>query len=67
MFKAIYCLLFGAYGAGQAQAFAPDIVKAAQSAKSVFRLLDQPNDNNPFEEDGEARGKLLKEKSIGKI
>ncbi len=27
MFKAIYCIFLGAFGAGQAQAFAPDIGK----------------------------------------
>lgn len=44
MYRAIYCMLFGAYGGGQAQAFAPDIVKAASAAERVFKILDEPED-----------------------
>lgn len=63
MFKAIYCLLFGAYGAGQAQSFAPDIVKAMASSHSVYRILDEPTTCDPMSEEGE----VIPNKAQGKI
>ena len=54
MFKAIYCLLFGAYGAGQAQSFAPDIVKGISSSHRVFAVLDEPSTVDPLDPQGQA-------------
>ena len=63
MFKAIYCMLFGAYGAGQAQSFAPDIVKAIAASHSVYRILDEPTTCDPMDPEGE----MIKGKVNGKI
>ena len=54
-------MLFGAYGGGQAQAFAPDIVKAASAAERVFKILDEPEDEQKEGEakiEGRAKGQI---------
>jgi len=40
-------MLFGAFGAGQANAFGPDIGKAITAAIKIFKVIDTPTDINP--------------------
>lgn len=48
-----FALVFGATGAGQATAFAPDYAKAKLSANRVFHLLDRTPVIDNYSTDGE--------------
>ena len=41
VFRVFFALIFGAVGAGQAGAFAPNYAKARLSANRIFLLLDR--------------------------
>jgi len=43
MYIAMFCLLFGAFTAGQAMQFGPDMVKAKQAALKVYSIIDRPS------------------------
>ncbi|MCG8623978.1 MAG: hypothetical protein MJE68_18560 [Proteobacteria bacterium] len=53
VFVAFIALVFGAIGAGQAGAFAPNYAKAKLSADRIFFLLDQVPVIDGYSEDGE--------------
>jgi len=42
VFIAIFAMFFGAFGAGQATTFGPDIGKATQAAIKIFKITDTP-------------------------
>lgn len=48
-----FALVFGAAGAGQAGAFAPNYTKAKLSASRIFHLLDRVPEIDSYSEDGE--------------
>lgn len=48
-----FALVFGAAGAGQAGAFAPNYSKAKLSASRIFHLLDREPVIDSYSEDGE--------------
>lgn len=47
-----FALVFGATGAGQAGAFAPNYAKAKLSARRIFQLLDREPVIDSYSEDG---------------
>lgn len=51
MFIALFCILFGAFTAGQAMQFGPDISAAKQAASRVFSYIEEPSKINPDGED----------------
>ena len=53
VFVAFMALIFGAVGAGQAGAFAPNYAKAKLSANRIFFLLDRTPVIDGYSEDGE--------------
>ena len=53
VFVAFMALVFGAVGAGQAGAFAPNYAKAKLSANRIFFLLDRVPIIDGYSEDGE--------------
>ena len=53
VFVAFSALIFGAAGAGQAGAFAPNYAKAKLSANRIFYLLDRVPEIDGYSEDGE--------------
>lgn len=44
LFRALFSVIFAAYGAGMAQQFLPDMGSAYKSAKSIFDIIDYPNE-----------------------
>lgn len=42
IFIAIFALMLGAFAAGQAQQFGPDIGKSKKAANTVFKIIDYP-------------------------
>ena len=53
LFVVFFALVFGATGAGQAGAFAPNYAKAKISASRIFFLLDREPKIDSYSEDGE--------------
>ena len=53
LFVVFFALIFGATGAGQAGAFAPNYSKAKLSASRIFFLLDRVPKIDSYSEDGE--------------
>ena len=53
IFVAFMALVFGAIGAGQAGAFAPNYAKAKLSADRIFFLLDRVPVIDGYSEDGD--------------
>lgn len=43
MFTAVFCMVFGAFAAGQANQFGPDMGKAKKAAEKVFKIADYPS------------------------
>jgi len=43
LYIAMFCLLFGAFTAGQAMQFGPDIVKAKAAALKIYSIIDRPS------------------------
>lgn len=41
MFIALFCILFGAFSAGQAMQFGPDIQSAREAAFRVFSIIEE--------------------------
>lgn len=52
IFVVMFALVFGAAGAGQAGAFAPNYAKAKLSASRIFHLLDREPLIDSYSEDG---------------
>jgi ATP-binding cassette subfamily B (MDR/TAP) protein 1 len=46
VFISIFAMLFGAFGAGQANSFGPDIGKAVTAAIKIFKIIDYPAEIN---------------------
>ena len=38
----LFTLMFGAYGAGSAQLYAPDLMTGKMAAEKLFAILDRP-------------------------
>ncbi len=53
MFRAVFALMFGAYGAGQSQSFAPDMGAGKTAAGNILRVINDPSRMDPFASDGE--------------
>lgn len=49
VFIAIFAMLFGAFGAGQANAYGPDVGKAITAAIKIFKIIDTPSLINPVQ------------------
>lgn len=49
VFVAIFAMFFGAYAAGQATTFGPDIGKAINAATKIFKITDLPSEINPVD------------------
>lgn len=43
MYIAMFCLLFGAFTAGQAMQFGPDVAKAREASLKVYSVVDRPS------------------------
>ena len=59
-----FALVFGAAGAGQAGAFAPNYAKAKLSASRIFFLLDREPVIDSYSEDGEEAGKMTEDQLL---
>jgi len=46
VFVAIFAMFFGAYAAGQASTFGPDIGKATEAAVKIFKITGVPSEIN---------------------
>ena len=53
VFVSVSALIFGAAGAGQAGAFAPNYAKAKLSANRIFFLLDRVPEIDGYSKEGE--------------
>ena len=51
IFVALFALLMGAFGAGQAQSFGPDAGKAMKAAIRIFSIIDEKSEIDPLGED----------------
>ena len=49
VFTAIFGIMFGAFNAGNAAAFAPDMGKAKAAATRVFKIMDYPSKINAMD------------------
>ncbi len=58
IFVTFSALIFGAAGAGQAAAFAPNYAKAKLSANRIFHLLDRVPEIDGYSEEGEKPQKV---------
>lgn len=67
MYIAMFSLLFGAFTAGQASQFGPDMIKAKASAVKIFKIVMQPSlidvqdenqENKVTLSEGELRGEI---------
>ena len=47
IFIAIFAMVFGAYGAGQAQQFGPQIGKGIKAAHRVYMIVDEASELDP--------------------
>eukprot|EP00928_Gymnodinium_smaydae_P023621 TRINITY_DN19421_c0_g3_i1.p1 TRINITY_DN19421_c0_g3~~TRINITY_DN19421_c0_g3_i1.p1 ORF type:complete len:1276 (+),score=236.73 TRINITY_DN19421_c0_g3_i1:316-3828(+) len=52
MFKSLFCIMFGAQGAGMAMAFMPNAAEALVAAADVFRVIDRKSEIDPVEPTG---------------
>lgn len=43
VFRCIFCIMFGAFAAGNAQQFGPSAVKGLEAAKRIFSIIDEPS------------------------
>ena len=48
MFHSLLILMFGAFGAGQAQQFAPDLGAAKTAAERIFNYINEPSQLDPL-------------------
>ena len=55
MYIAIFCMMFGAMAAGQAQQFGPDLGKAKTAAAKIFGIMDLPTKINAMKNSSEAK------------
>ena len=44
VFTSIFVIMFGAFAAGQASAFGPDVIRARTSAMKIFKITDVPSE-----------------------
>jgi len=44
VFIAVFAMLFGAFGAGQANSYGPDVGKAITAAIKIFKIIDTPSE-----------------------
>lgn len=52
VFVAFMAVIFGAFGVGQASAFAPNYTKAKLSANRIYALLDREPEIDGYSDDG---------------
>lgn len=43
VFSAIFAIIFGAFGAGQASAYGPDVAKGKAAAIKIFKICATPS------------------------
>ena len=43
IFICLFCIMFGAFAAGQAQQFGPSAAKGLEAAKKIFAIIDEPS------------------------
>jgi len=67
MFIAMFCILFGAFTAGQALQFGPDVVKAKQAAAKVFSIIERPSRIDVAGEDQKSATRIDRETFRGEI
>lgn len=46
---AVFAIIFGAFGAGQAASFGPDASKAVKAADKIFKVIDYPTQVNAID------------------
>ena len=59
MYIAMFCLLFGAFTAGQAMQFGPDVVRAKSAAMKIYAIIDRPSKIDKFS-DSQLTAKQIK-------
>ena len=52
MFRAVFAITFGAFGAGSAQSLVPDIGRASLASVNVYKILDEPTKIDPLSKQG---------------
>ena len=55
VFIAIFSMFFGAFGAGQATSFGPDIGKATSAAIKIFKIVETPTEINALDPNENAK------------
>ena len=63
----MFCLLFGAFTAGNALQFGPDVVKAKQAALKVYAIVDRPSKIDVMGEAQKSRTSINKDTFRGEI
>ena len=51
VFIAVFAMIFGAFGAGQAASYGPDATKGNAAAVKIFSITDTPTSINAVDED----------------
>ena len=59
VFLALFAIMFGASHAGTAQAFGPDVAKAASAADRIFAIIDYPSEINAMEIEKKGTGRRI--------
>lgn len=67
MWLSLFAIMFGAFSAGNATAFGPDVKKATAAAQKVFTVTNHPSEIDPMEEDDTKKIKVDKEAFKGDI
>lgn len=49
MFIAIFAIIFGAFGAGQASSYGPDVAKGKAAGTKIFKITETPSEINAFD------------------
>jgi len=50
MFIALFAIIWGAFGAGQAASYGPDAAKGKLAGAKVFKITDLPSEINSYAE-----------------
>jgi len=66
MFIALFAIMFGAFTAGQASQFGPDVAKAKQAGQKIFSIMEIPSEIDVMGED-QASKKRIPEHFQGEI
>lgn len=53
IFVAIFAVVFGAFGAGQAASYGPDGTKGKKAGLKIFKITDSPSEINAMDEPNE--------------